>query len=285
MSVHASGASSGAGLEALAQAAVLRSRNDNNTSAVPVASRPKRSTTPPIYQAPKRSCCQPSPPPRRLELPPLNLMTDDTPPASAVHHAFPTIPSISTITSLAGTGCTCGFECSCPGCVEHRGPQHASTSGSKDCASGPCENCVDSTLDARLNAQADPGAQSSLDRFFAQAAALPLPPRERRSSSRIDPGNVTVYPADLFSASAIEEYKRSKAFGLVVVPKLECCGGQCGCPDGACSCDHECGGNCSRHAHARKTRSPSVSVPRAESSVEAPVASTSQPAAASCCCG
>ena len=45
-----------------------------------------------------------------------------TPPPPPV---FPAIPPLSSIVELAGSGCTCGFDCNCPGCTEHRGPEHA----------------------------------------------------------------------------------------------------------------------------------------------------------------
>ena len=36
--------------------------------------------------------------------------------------------------------------------------------------------------------------------------------------------------------------ERSRAFGLVNIPKLECCGGRCSCPENQCGCGENCGG-------------------------------------------
>jgi len=55
-----------------------------------------------------------------------------------------------------------------------------------------------------------------------------------------------VYPT---SAMGVKE--RGVPFGLITIPKLECCGGNCGCPDGSCSCGKLCDGCCSEHLHAR----------------------------------
>ncbi|KDR85229.1 hypothetical protein GALMADRAFT_233958 [Galerina marginata CBS 339.88] len=139
---------------------------------------------------------------------------------------FPSMPSMSEITSLAGSGCTCGVQCSCPGCVEHRGQMHAN-GDHKDCAEG-CGTCVDPTIEHRDlpnlpgSSIQTPSGSSFLDRFFARAAALPPPPGSK-----------------------------SFTFGLVNLPKLECCGGQCNCPAGHCTCRASCGGCCT-DAHKRQ---------------------------------
>ncbi|KAK2461735.1 hypothetical protein APHAL10511_006198 [Amanita phalloides] len=54
---------------------------------------------------------------------------------------FPIIPPLSTFASLAGSGCTCGLRCACPGCIEHRGPENT-LPDHKDCVDG-CGSCVD----------------------------------------------------------------------------------------------------------------------------------------------
>jgi hypothetical protein len=78
---------------------------------------------------------------------------------------------------------------------------------------------------------------------LARAAALPAPPSNRKMGFGvdIDPMNVMVYP------SAAIDSQRGVPFGLVSLPKLECCGGQCGCPDGSCTCMQSCNGRCSEH--------------------------------------
>jgi len=179
---------------------------------------------------------------------------------------FPTIPPISIITSLAGTGCTCGLYCACLGCVEHRGEEYASKNVS-DCADG-CGTCVDWRDGIGLPKRNDlTGGRSKniVNQFIARAAALPLPPqnRNRHPCTKIDLVNVQVYPPDLFSAPrpagtvnnrTTNTEVREAAFGIVKVPKLECCGGRCGCPEDGCSCGKSCDGRCEENSHSSSNR-------------------------------
>ena len=143
----------------------------------------------------------------QLSLPPILeplAFLDNTPPL------FPDIPPLKTFLSLAGTGCTCGLECSCPGCVEHRGPDHASNSH-PDC-SDDCRYCVDGQQGIELPASTGYGSANIpsvsavnttfIDALIARAAAaIPPPPTSRASlpGVSLDPTNVTVYPQSLFA--------------------------------------------------------------------------------------
>ncbi|KAF9780535.1 hypothetical protein BJ322DRAFT_1012015, partial [Thelephora terrestris] len=148
------------------------------------------------------------------------------------------IPSIKSVILLAGTGCSCGFECACPGCVEHRVP-----SSSTETQEGPnlrsrsddCPHCVDRLGGVALPEPDSPSQRPSIiESFINRMPSLPPPPKNR--SAHIDPTNVTVFPAGLFSARS--------AWGLVDIPRLECCGGACGCPDGRCGGGSSCAGCC-----------------------------------------
>ncbi|PPQ67379.1 hypothetical protein CVT25_005958, partial [Psilocybe cyanescens] len=189
---------------------------------------------------------------------------------------FPSMPPMSEISSLAGSGCTCGVRCSCPGCVEHRGPLHANHDW-KDCHDG-CGTCVDPSVDANLPSTSqlpnNPGG-SILDRFFARAAALPPPPVNRKMwSHNIDPMDTTLY-----KDSTRLQGSQSFGFGVVNLPKLECCGGQCNCPDGRCSCRVSCAGCC---ADAKEdTQSAQITMPVTTTENTVP----SQRALRSCCAG
>lgn len=230
-----------------------------------------RPSTPPgiSHKRPKRYYHQQNPLALGPDLPPLLL---DAPSAEGSFHSVPTFPSIpplSAITSIAGSGCTCGLHCACPGCVEHRGKDHASTSRT-DCVSGGCTTCVDwshgvelpSATTAQSSAITAGHTQSIVDQFFARAAALPPPPRNRTRylGLEIDPANITVYPSDLFAVGSsgsgteggLDKEGREAVFGLVKVPKLECCGGRCSCPEGGCLCGKSCDGKC--HGDARRHR-------------------------------
>ncbi|KAF8446355.1 copper fist DNA binding domain-containing protein [Boletus edulis BED1] len=169
-----------------------------------------------------------------LELPPIL-----EPVLSTSVPEFP-IPPLSTIKSIAGSGCTCGFNCTCPGCIEHRTLRHTEKHH-KDCDEG-CNHCVDRTAGIELPDQDASSRDVSLvDAFFARAAALPNPPFNRRTE--LDPGDITVYPCELFGSST-ETDERGVAFGLVKVPRLECCRGQCHCPADGCQCGQSCSGGC-----------------------------------------
>jgi len=140
---------------------------------------------------------------------------------------FPSMPSMSEISLLAGSGCTCGVLCACPGCVEH-----TTTDTGKRCGDG-CGSCIDPSIEVALSHPTPSQAKEStsfLDRFFAQAAALPPPPAHRKMGSyHLDPMNTRI-----FSQSSSSQPLN---FGVVNLPKLDCDG----------RCDHssgECGENC-----------------------------------------
>ena len=129
------------------------------------------------------------------------------------------------------------MQCGCPGCIEHRGAEHASKDR-RDCADG-CGTCVDYRSGIALP---NPGAEPNfLDRFFARAAALPEPPanRNRGVGVELNPMNVIVYPD-----AARDVGERGAAFGLVNVPKLD---GRCGRHGGTCGCGKSCSGHCQDH--------------------------------------
>jgi len=275
------------GLVTLARAAALRcgspSSPSNTTSKSTLTGlttnfkrRPSRPSTPNSFS--KRRKYIPANHQRKQtvpgpSLPPIQL---SSPSASTSSHQvpdFPTIPPISTIASIAGSGCTCGLHCACPGCTEHRGEENVSND--TDCASG-CGTCVDwqdgigLPMTAQLSATGDYRNTSIIYQFLARAAALPLPPQNRYQTNGIDidPMNMVVYPANLFSnhdiggttSATAEQWRgafnmkgREAAFGLVKIPKLECCGGHCGCPEDGCNCRKSCSGRCGDHEDWRRS--------------------------------
>lgn len=259
---------SSTGLATLAQAAALCCSTESNTS--------RKSLRPPSpVQSWKRAKHvhhnhnnTPGP-----ELPPFLFDTSSpSSPANTVDFGF--MPPINEIASLAGSGCTCGVECGCPGCVEHRGTEHADPER-EDCVDGSCGTCVDYHHGIGL-----PNSPTSLDssyissrmidQFFARAASLPRPPTNRKMGMgiQLDPSNIMVYPT-----VAIETKERGVPFGLIPIPKLECCGGNCGCPSGDCSCGKSCHGSCSEHLHGSNSVTP----------VNSPVVRVIATPARSCC--
>lgn len=135
--------------------------------------------------------------------------------------------------------------------MKHRGPVHA-LKEHKDCAEG-CNHCVDHSTGVELPTLGQGASGNSMiDQFFARAASLPIPPVNHKVGVEFDPTDITIYPVDLFTQSTEEYEVRGAAFGLVTVPKLECCGGQCGCPSDSCGCGQSCNG-CpnGQHVHSR----------------------------------
>ncbi|KAJ3802572.1 hypothetical protein GGU11DRAFT_764891 [Lentinula aff. detonsa] len=211
------------------------------------------------------------------ELPPF-LFDDSSPPPADTIPDFGIMPPIEEIASLAGSGCTCGVECTCPGCVEHRGAEYADTEHQNH-TRDPCGTCIDNHQGIGLpdsSSSLDPRYTSSrmINQFFARAASIPPPPANRRMGIGIslDPGNVMVYPT-----AAMETKERGVPFGLITIPKLECCGGKCGCPTGDCSCGKSCDGCCTDHLHS------TFNDTSAAGQVESPTFRVISAAAQSCC--
>lgn len=221
-------------------------------------------------KGPKRSsCCSGVRKTKRLrqhspgpELPPLLLSSlstsgseDYVPIPLPAFSELSEMPPISTLASLAGTGCTCGVQCACPGCVEHRGAEYAEATGRSDCADGLCASCA---IPQPLPTDDGPST-SSLNFFYKTAASLPPPPENWKygagSVNLLNPFDVSQYPPRTVASSSRlgggDTIPRQDVFQLVNLPKLECCGGDCGCPQGSCSCGKSCDGCCDHHLKAR----------------------------------
>ena len=168
-----------------------------------------------------------------LHLPPLAYTasssssgSSDTPPS------MPNFGVMSPIKHNISSGCTCGVNCMCSGCVEHKRSENARNK----CGDG-CGNCIDPSLVSLPTGPMAAGSccgsssgssnnnnESFLDRFFACAAALPPPPGHRGMPFQLNPIDTTVYPN----------------VPPVRLRKL-CCGGQCSC-NGRCPCNNSCTG-------------------------------------------
>ncbi|KAJ6624154.1 copper fist DNA binding domain-containing protein [Mycena sp. CBHHK59/15] len=228
---------------------------------VPGSPRPRDDPWP---SAVVRSCCAPRSPPsahssgnpsyastsnakrRHLPMPgaslaPMLFDADAAPPTVSIPTFATMMPSMSVITSLAGTGCTCGVECACPGCVEHRGPEHAAPDR-PPCVDG-CGTCVDARAGIALPLPsvryATPVPDGIIERFLARAAALPAPPEVGARMT-------------------------------VALPKLECCGGRCESPEGICGCGKACDGYCGDHTLAGPSRAGQRAAPAAPDQPAAP---------------
>ncbi len=139
-------------------------------------------------------------PPPVLDLPPLVFPEFPGP--------SPVVPPFSTFNTLAGTGCTCGLTCQCPGCPTHHSHPGIDSRNAED----DCMTCVDPTLHVidRSGTWSSFMESPVLEKFLAVAQRVPPPPTAGGK------------PVEL--------------------PKL-CCGGSCGC-GGACGCSGDCNGCC-----------------------------------------
>lgn len=128
---------------------------------------------------------------------------------------FPSMPSMSEISSLAGSGCSCGVLCACPGCIEHANPEN-DAGARRDCGEG-CGSCIDHSIEALTPFQAKESTHF-LDCFFARAAALPPPPPAHRKmgSYHLDPMNADIYA----SASNSGSQPFTFTFGGINLPRL-----------------------------------------------------------------
>ncbi|TCD60797.1 hypothetical protein EIP91_009510 [Steccherinum ochraceum] len=227
-------------LAALADAAALCCGQDIN--AVPATAPSSQDSTSLTAQVPNptvqkhpRDCCQSSPKSRSKklrrrsptptqkdatasrgpDLPPLLGSAFDYGSPVAPPPVFPDIPPLSSVASIAGSGCCCGFRCTCVGCVEHRGVEHASKDH-KDCPDG-CGSCIDYDGGIELptlGSAPEPKPTNFVDAFFARAtASIPRPPSQRRASISFDPVNITVYPSTLFSGPGNIMEEQGAAFG------------------------------------------------------------------------
>ena len=260
------------GLKALAQAATELQSTPQASCCGGAAKDPvARSITPPNPTKPSKrtkyqhdvtepsSCCTPAAPvlnPATTEdytfdypNSPLLPALDDpifSPAPIATAHKHSTSDAMS---------CTCGATCSCPGCSEHRGTEHAH---GKDCTGGSCSTCVDWHAGVALpehtgflststaSVEEDEESSNIFARFLRQAASLPEPPKSRVGlGPSLDPSHVP----DFFAFGLKEE--------RVAIPRLECCNGNCGCPDGTCGCGKTCDGCCTEHS--KNTIKPNIS--------------------------
>jgi hypothetical protein len=136
-----------------------------------------------------------------LDLPPLVF--------PEISGTTPVVPPFSTFTTLAGTGCTCGLTCQCPGCTTHHSRPGVDSGNAQE---QDCMTCVDPTLHVidRSGSRGSFMESPVLEKFLAIARRIPPPPTAGGK------------PVDL--------------------PKL-CCGGSCACA-GVCGCGGDCTGCC-----------------------------------------
>ncbi|PPQ98890.1 hypothetical protein CVT24_003521 [Panaeolus cyanescens] len=255
---HSQSSRSSCSLNALAQAAAMQRPSSPSpprslsSGKKVVRSRPSSPSPQQVSKRLKQNAARASPSPGP-ELPPILIasLASGSISKSFSMPSFDYMPPMSEISSLAGSGCTCGVQCACPGCAEHRSSDDPSRER-KNCADG-CGMCIDPSVEDTFIKMRQPHSGSNtsfLDQFFARAASLPSPPPNRQMSALLDPMNTTVF-ANNASTTAVN------------LPKLECCGGSCSCPPGGCTCGGSCVGCCADEKERSKSPplSRSVSVP------------------------
>lgn len=128
-------------------------------------------TQPTSLALPSGSCCAKQSITRsstiqNLDLPP--ILADPSGLPSRVPD-FPVMPPLAAIKSIAGSGCTCGLHCACPGCTEHRPPMYVSKDR-RGCMDG-CGDCVDYSSGVALPGLDQGG--SLVDAFFGSERPYP----------------------------------------------------------------------------------------------------------------
>jgi hypothetical protein len=118
----------------------------------------------------------------RIKVTPLLKSTLDHPPMQG---AFPIMPPMARVLNFSGSGCTCGPQCTCVGCPEHRGPENVPNGRGYTCG-----DCVDHSggIELPLTSHAGGASRSSVvDQFFARGGPLPFLPQNQ--SIRHDVGD------------------------------------------------------------------------------------------------
>lgn len=90
-------------------------------------------------------------------------------------------------------------------------------------------------MPANLSSRA--AMQTVADLLAASSSKVPPPPLLSRPYE-LDPTNLSVLPPSAFLGGD----ESRAAFGLLEIPKLECCTGKCRCPPGECTCMSDCCG-------------------------------------------
>jgi hypothetical protein len=190
------------GLETLARAAEaillspLTPRSSSHPKQIASSSGANDQTSLGRFRRPSDTATFPTSP--VLDLPPLVF--------PEVPGPTPVVPPFSTFTTLAGSGCTCGLSCQCPGCRTHHPRPGVDLRNAEDCTT-----CVDPTLHVIDQSSRSSFMESPISKkFLAVAERMPPPP--------------------IAGGKPVE------------LPKL-CCGGSCGC-GGACGYSGDCNGCC-----------------------------------------
>lgn len=151
--------------------------------------------------------------------------------------------------------CDCGPNCSCPGCIIHRGPSAAPQPQGFDSCVNPntCTSCMDCTMLAALDN--NPAFDDWLRRLTSSdfSAGNPTP----SIPSSLSPPHYNQAPDH--QAQHPEEFDPSMWQTYALWSNLQnqlagptppedgaslCCSGQCKCPPGMCACPSDCCGCC-----------------------------------------
>ncbi|KAG6334229.1 hypothetical protein ID866_4859 [Astraeus odoratus] len=126
----------------------------------------KSKLRPPVGPSQGGTCCTQQPfACQSIDLPPILYGAPSRVPD------IPIMPPLEAIKSIAGSGCTCGLRCACPGCAEHRVAPYA-TRTLRDCKDG-CGDCVDYSAGIALPGMGPlQSGDGLIDAFFGREAPL-----------------------------------------------------------------------------------------------------------------
>ena len=147
--------------------------------------------------------------------------------------------------------CDCGPNCSCPGCVIHRGPSAvAHPQGLESCANpSTCTSCMDCTMLVAL--ENNPAFDDWVRRLGTAEyvsnptpsipSSAPSPPyllSSDQHSQQFDPAMWQTYALWSNLQNQLSGPPPAEDAGSM------CCSGQCKCPAGMCACPSDCCGCC-----------------------------------------
>lgn len=148
--------------------------------------------------------------------------------------------------------CNCGDSCSCPGCLEHRGPGAAGFTSFQTCTNqNSCSSCLSCSILSLPYEAASPEFSDQQSFQLAEELLARIPdlmgggPQASAShpmatSQQLPPAVMQGYMA----GQAWPNYAGSRTTGAMNENTSKCCGGQCKCAVGRCNCPPDCCGCC-----------------------------------------
>lgn len=184
---------------------------------------------------------------RDVEMPPVDPNGDEF--STFMNSWLASVQPSMSASDVPPISCDCGPNCSCPGCVIHRGPS-AVTQGFETCVNpSTCTSCMDCTM---LNAlDNNPAFDDWLRRLSAPEvpSGNPSPSIPDSTPSAYNPleqQQQQTFDASMWQTYALWSNLQNQVAGPTPPEDASslCCNGQCKCAPGTCACPADCCGCC-----------------------------------------